>query len=1126
MPMSNGEGMRGLSSQGPGPKPKNSLDAKSLVQNVSKAIGRTKRVYEDGHVSGVNSNGSYNIQIGFREFPYDGVSSTNSKIKKVHGDPVRIGFLGGNPLLPFIIEVGQAKSLSGMGTVISPPVSSSGAIMWSQMEGDPELHHGRWTTNDVVPKIFVPMWNAGGFAPTEMFASKPTHELPFMEAGTPTEIGAYSPVYGFVMFPNKAGQQCLAHAYLDFNTSDNVAYMVVQCYNLADPTKSWVSSGAFATNYLFSEWDQTNNAKTEPNQKRMAYDKEFHQIVLFYSSYSNSLFAGMYLFDAENGFPHFSGLDGNKTVNNISFGKTSLMSAWWRSTRNVIPTVMVPNTVTSNPMIWLNPPTGSVDTSTINEEFVEIWKKTKVETLTDGVTYIDYAFTTKLLQTIISDLPEYLTIDCSSNNNHRWPYSRVSDAYAYAVIRGSGLDLSNQEHRMTLSTFVGYPPDSGIYQDVWTTPENPAVEISALSMNRYKYHESVRIDFRIFDSEGHEVYSDTKISLASESYYDSGTFEYISTAIPRDDGNTTIGDSFDVVSGYHVETVENPPANYAHYDITVEEYTTIIPGVTYSSTFLGYVAELSQSIVDDRQPWSWNTGGVTGELSDEPSRVEDWEDPTPIQYWAYGEGTHYHKEWGILPAHNGGTYQQYTESGTNTQGYTTATGTTINYPVLSILQGLPCVFPLPIRNNLVGWNARLFTPTDTSQPGGVPLPSNASGVFDDTGNYYIAYAMPEVWIRGCAREDRHFRVSKTTRVPFNVATLGRISFFSDYIGWRVVSALTGGVNEYVLGPNTYQITGMEVIHGGDSYGVQEEKYGMIPISETVYKTYLRKVKFTPGAVDSHGVQAPGAYATDWDINFSYYLQFISPPDTEGDYAQKPDGSQAPIMLDEYTSYYPLKWFPIVATPRPTLEQIWSITPIKAKVSPVNRLIMILDKRVNENIMIESVPFLYILDSESGNIIGNVDIADYYDEEIDFNDLGEGHYRKNYYYHEETTVSEAITARGGPEIIVNHDNLGNSIAIVKLWVEDRVTNEKHFKMTTLYFNQDGFTASQINVAEGTTGANGWNPYETLKALGSFKNCAFGDVIYFYDMVTRSFKKTSASLETWENTIIDTQASVTP
>lgn len=1069
----------------------------------------TQKKFEFGVISGDNGDGTYKVQVAGRSHPYDSVGVTDQGATFEVGDQATLGFEENQAGLPVVISRGRREVI---GKIMSSIATNYAAITWSQMEGTPENGRVRWA-GGILAAIYVPTWSAGGYPPSELVLSKPAHDLPFVATATSTELGAYSPVYGFVMFPNKAGQQCLAHAYLDFNAADSISYIVVKCYNLADPTKSWEVSGPFAATYTFAEWDQTNNLKTEPNQKRMAYDKEFHQIVLFYPSYSNSLFAGMYLFDAENGFPHFSGLDGNKTVNNISFGKTSIMSAWWRSVRKVVPTVMVPNTVYPHHIHWVNNPTGAVDLSSINEDFIEIWKKSKVENLVEGVTYTDYVFTQKLLKSTVVDGD--LTVGCSANNNLRWPYSRKSDGYATAVITGSGLDLSNMGHRMTLAAGVGYVPQPDFYKDVWTTPENPAVEVSMLTMDRYKLHFYVKLDIYIHDSNGAEIYHDSIIKFADETFEDPGTFEYTSTAIPFSDMEPSTTSDFEVVDGFHVESVDPPPETYLSYDQIVEEKNTVSPGVTFSGHYLGYVTENSQNLANTRTPINWNSGGTTGTI-DETVSVEDWEDPSPIQYWAFGEGFHYHKEKAVHPAFNGGTSQNYASSGRADQGYQMDPGSLIQFPILSILQGLPCVFPLPIRNNLVGWSARLFAPTDTSQPGGVPLPSNASGVFDDDGNYYIAYAMPEVWVRGCADQDKHFYFESVEFVPYDTATLGRYSTFYDLTNYRVVSALTAGVNEYPLPypTNTWAITGFEVVHGQDAYSVHTVKYGMVPISETVYRTYLRKVKFTPGAIDSHGVQAPGAYATDWDTNFSYYLQFISPADTDGDFVSKQDARGTPVPVDEHTSYLPLKWFPLVSTPRPILEQIWSITPVRAKATPRNRLIVILDKRVNENINIESVPFCYIFDSDSGNIIGNVDISQYIDATVD----DAGLYQFNYYYHDEPTVSEAITARGGPEIIVNHDNLGNSIAIIKVWRQDRITNEKSFLVTTLYFNGDGFMTSSTNIVEGFTGSNGWAPYETLKALGSFNHIAFGDVIYFYDLASGFFKTLNRDTDPGVNTVI--------
>jgi len=1084
-------------------KPKKNLDKtlKNAQTHIDKAIHQQRKDWPEYmvlKVYNIYSDNTFDLITPDEEHLFERVSAIDPRAKDFYqrGKAVTVRFNNVNGGRPYI-KFGYGFMSTPVDISIDQP--TYGAIRWSQMEGTPEGFTSRWTINDFITTMKVPQWDVGAPPPPILLTSAPTTNIPILDTGSPTEVGAFSPIYGFVMFPNTNKQQCIVHAYLEYNSETNKDYIVVRCYNMVDPSKNW-SSSVLTRDYIFSDWDQTSMYKAEPNQKRMAYNKNDHQIILLGPSYSTTPYYDVCLLDAETGVSSTASLGSTKIPNNISFGKDSILSAWWISTKVVVPLVNIPTTSTPNNMIWVSTPTGATDSSTITEDGLNLWKKNK---LTSGLSPV-YSFTLLVNKHIIAESSSNLVVSCSPMNKYRWPYSSKADAYAYAVLSGSGMDLSLVEHRMTLYSGVGTVPESGYFRDIWTTPENPATEISATSMNKYKYHMSTSLDIYIISPTGYELYHDTITSYSTNLIKDEGTFEYTSTSIPFVNGTTTSGTSFDVVSGYHVETLDPNPETYLHYDVMIEDYTTITPGNIYTETYLGYVDDQSQHIYNTRVPITYNSDGLTGTI-DPTEDVLDWEDPTPIAYWAYGEGFHYHKEHGIIPSPDPRP-EIINSSGTENLGFEMDSGTDIHFPVLSVLQGLPCTFPMPIRNDKVGWNARLFTPTDTSLPGGTPVPYNATGVFDNDGNYYIAYAVPEVWIRGCADVDRHFYLSSINYIPYAIANLGRSSYYKDLTAYRRVSPLTGEVSESALPypTNYYYITGFEVYHGKGAYQTQTVTYGMCPVSETVYQTYLRKISYASIGTSILGDPLPGTYTLAWDTNISH--SFISPADTEGDFVSRPDARGTPITIGTppfEVTYLPPKWFPLVSMPRPTLEQIWSITPVKAKYSPRNLLILIHDRRVDENINIESVPHLYILNADTGSIITNVDISYYSGVPIDSGGL----YQYNYYYHEEDTISEAVTGRGGPEIIINHNDAGNSVAIVKVWRQDRTTLEKSIILTTLFFTGDSLSVSTITIQAGLTGANGWVPYNTLKSLGSFKNCAFSDVMYFFDLASNTLKDMS-------------------
>ena len=97
-----------------------------IVKNVSRA-------FEDGFVVKVHPNGTYDILVGGRDFPYEGVGpiGTDKQFNKSVGDSARIGFIGGNPQLPFLFP-GGASPQAVPGGVLSTSIDLA---LWSQGEG-------------------------------------------------------------------------------------------------------------------------------------------------------------------------------------------------------------------------------------------------------------------------------------------------------------------------------------------------------------------------------------------------------------------------------------------------------------------------------------------------------------------------------------------------------------------------------------------------------------------------------------------------------------------------------------------------------------------------------------------------------------------------------------------------------------------------------------------------------------------------------------------------------------------------------------------------------------------------------------------------------------------------------
>src|ERR1017187_3237030 len=77
------------------------------------------RAYDDGSVLRVNSDASIDVQVGYREFPYQGVSTNvrDNVADNFHsGDQAKTCHLNVNPLLPFVIKNFVIPPLSGLGT--------------------------------------------------------------------------------------------------------------------------------------------------------------------------------------------------------------------------------------------------------------------------------------------------------------------------------------------------------------------------------------------------------------------------------------------------------------------------------------------------------------------------------------------------------------------------------------------------------------------------------------------------------------------------------------------------------------------------------------------------------------------------------------------------------------------------------------------------------------------------------------------------------------------------------------------------------------------------------------------------------------------------------------------------
>lgn len=108
-----------------------------------RSISKQSKQFEDGFVIGANLNGSFDIKVGGREFPYEGVFPVriNNPSKIAEGDSVRVGFVNGNPQMPFIFSrsgrpFGRKEGVVNAGIVDIDPIATVPGL-WLQ-------HFGGW----------------------------------------------------------------------------------------------------------------------------------------------------------------------------------------------------------------------------------------------------------------------------------------------------------------------------------------------------------------------------------------------------------------------------------------------------------------------------------------------------------------------------------------------------------------------------------------------------------------------------------------------------------------------------------------------------------------------------------------------------------------------------------------------------------------------------------------------------------------------------------------------------------------------------------------------------------------------------------------------------------------------
>jgi len=129
------------------------------INKLSKVFERYKRVFEDGTISKIYGNDNYDVAIGYREFGYEEIGMSRDGIVKMksnleHGTPVRVGFLNGNPQLPFIMPVQAEQQLLTGGTIIRTPIFTG---TWIQFESNPQR-------NCMVGDAFNPIVNFTSFS--------------------------------------------------------------------------------------------------------------------------------------------------------------------------------------------------------------------------------------------------------------------------------------------------------------------------------------------------------------------------------------------------------------------------------------------------------------------------------------------------------------------------------------------------------------------------------------------------------------------------------------------------------------------------------------------------------------------------------------------------------------------------------------------------------------------------------------------------------------------------------------------------------------------------------------------------------------------------------------------------
>lgn len=119
-------------------------DNLNLGNILGKSINRNIRMFDDGIVVKVNDNGSDDIQVGYREFPYSEVNKSLSSgrgngipVLSQPGDQVRVGFLHSHKTLAFELPRQMQAQISAP-SVVTPTILAG---IWSQFEGNPQRNN-------------------------------------------------------------------------------------------------------------------------------------------------------------------------------------------------------------------------------------------------------------------------------------------------------------------------------------------------------------------------------------------------------------------------------------------------------------------------------------------------------------------------------------------------------------------------------------------------------------------------------------------------------------------------------------------------------------------------------------------------------------------------------------------------------------------------------------------------------------------------------------------------------------------------------------------------------------------------------------------------------------------------